>query len=203
MFKWIRRLAVFVVVLILGIQCYRIHANVQHVLTYESMVKEVLAEDDIDNTTNVDLVLAMIYTETKGKTDDVMQSSESSTGVTNSITDRKESIRQGVTVLSENLEEAAHHKVDPWTAVQAYNFGKAYIDYVADNGGVNTVELAKAYSKNVVAPSLGNTSGQTYTYYQPVARYYGGGKLYTDGGNIYYAKEVQFNLFLMRMFSRL
>ena len=203
MFKWIRRLAVFVVVLILGIQCYRIHANVQHVLTYESMVKEVLAEDDIDNTTNVDLVLAMIYTETKGKTDDVMQSSESSTGVTNSITDRKESIRQGVTVLSENLEEAAHHKVDPWTAVQAYNFGKAYIDYVSDNGGVNTVELAKAYSKNVVAPSLGNTSGQTYTYYQPVAMYYGGGKLYTNGGNIYYAKEVQFNLFLMRMFSRL
>ena len=157
MFKWIRRLAVFVVVLIIGIQCYRIHANIQHVLTYES----------------------------------------------NSITDRKESIRQGVTVLSENLEEAAHHKVDPWTAVQAYNFGKAYIDYVADNGGVNTVELAKAYSKNVVAPSLGNTSGQTYTYYQPVAMYYGGGKLYTNGGNIYYAKEVQFNLFLMRMFSRL
>ena len=76
------------------------------------------------------------------------------------------------------------------------------IDYVADNGGVNTVELAKAYSKNVVAPSLGNTSGQTYTYYQPVAMYYGGGKLYTNGGNIYYAKEVQFNLFLMRMFSR-
>ena len=69
-------------------------------------------------------------------------------------------------MLSENLEEAAHHKVDPWTAVQAYNFGKAYIDYVADNGGVNTVELAKAYSKNVVAPSLGNTSGKTYTYYQ-------------------------------------
>ena len=74
MFKWIRRLAVFVVVLIIVIQCYRIHANIQHVLTYESMVKEVLAEDDIDNTTNVDLVLAMIYTETKGKTDDVMQS---------------------------------------------------------------------------------------------------------------------------------
>ena len=59
MFKWIRRLAVFVVVLIIGIQCYRIHANIQHVLTYESMVKEVLTEDDIDNTTNVDLVLAM------------------------------------------------------------------------------------------------------------------------------------------------
>lgn len=85
----------------------------------------------------------------------------------------KESIRQGE-VLSDNLEAAVHHKVDPWTAVQAYNFGKTYIDYVADNGGVNTVELANAYSKDVVAPSLGNTSGKTYTYYQPVAMYYGG-----------------------------
>ena len=73
MFKWIRRLVVFVVVFIISIQCYRIHANIQHVLTYESLVKEVLAEDDIKNTTNVDLVLAMIYTESKGKTDDVMQ----------------------------------------------------------------------------------------------------------------------------------
>ena len=107
--------------------------------------------------------------------------------MTYSIIDRKDSFRHVVTVPSENLEEAAHLNVDPWTAVQAYNFGKAYIDYVADNGGVNTVELAKAYSKNVVAPSLGNTSGQTYTYYQPVAMYYGGGKLYTNGGNIYYA----------------
>ena len=79
MFKWIRSLVVFVVVFIISIQCYRIHANIQHVLTYESLVKEVLAEDDIKNTTSVDLVLAMIYTETKGKTDDVMQSSESST----------------------------------------------------------------------------------------------------------------------------
>ena len=57
----------FVVVFIISIQCYRIHANIQHVLTYESMVKEVLAEDDIKNTTSVDLVLAMIYTETKGR----------------------------------------------------------------------------------------------------------------------------------------
>ena len=167
------------------------------------MVKEVLAEDDIDNTTNVDLVLAMIYTETKGEDRwrDAVQWKFYRGDQLHNRSKRKYS--SGVTVLSENLEEAAHHKVDPWTAVQAYNFGKAYIDYVADNGGVNTVELAKAYSKNVVAPSLGNTSGKTYTYYQPVAMYYGGGKLYTNGGNIYYAKEVQFNLFLMRMFSRL
>ena len=58
MFKWIRRLAVFVVVLFIGIQCYRIHANIQHVLTYESKDKEVLAEDDIDNLIKYDMVMS-------------------------------------------------------------------------------------------------------------------------------------------------
>lgn len=198
-----RRLVVLVLVSLIACYLYKIHTNVQHVLTYESRVKEVLAEDHIDSTTNVDLVLAMIYTETRGKSDDVMQSSESSTGTTNTIRDSRESIRQGVTVLSENLEEAANQNVDPWTAVQAYNFGKAYIDYVAENGGTNTVELAKTYSRQVVAPSLGNKTEETYTYYQPVAMFYGGGTLYTNGGNFYYAKEVQFNLFMMRLLSRL
>ena len=158
---------VFVVVFIMSIQCYRIHANIQHVLTYESLVKEVLAEDDIKNTTSVDLVLAMIYTETKGKNRRRNDRSKWKFYGGDQLHYRsKRSIRQGVRVLSDNLEEAVHHKVDPWTAVQAYNFGKTYIDYVADNGGVNTVELANAYSKDVVAPSLGNTSGETYTYYQ-------------------------------------
>ena len=201
MFKFLRRLILVLFVLFAGYKIYQVHHDVKQVMKYQTLVREVL--DEQDTAANEELVLAMIYTETKGKDTDVMQSSESATGQTNAIRDNKESIRQGVQTLSDNLELASKKKVDVWTAVQAYNFGKAYIDYVADNGGVNTVELAKAYSKNVVAPSLGNTSGQTYTYYQPVAMYYGGGKLYTNGGNIYYAKEVQFNLFLMRMFSRL
>ena len=37
---------------------------------------------------------------------------------------------------------------DLWTAVQAYNFGTDYIDYVAKNGGENTLELAESYSKS-------------------------------------------------------
>ena len=55
MFKWIRRLVVCLVLMGLGFYVYRLHHNIQHVLTYESMVKEVLAEDDLNNTTNVDL----------------------------------------------------------------------------------------------------------------------------------------------------
>ena len=45
----------------------------------------------------------MIYTETKGKEGDVMQSSESASGSTNTINDNASSIRQGVQTLTDNL----------------------------------------------------------------------------------------------------
>lgn len=198
MFKFLRRLIILGFVIFCGYQTYVVHKNVQNVLQYKDMVKEIL--DDNDTTANVDLVLAMIYTETKGDDGDVMQSSESSDGVANSITDSQTSIRQGVTVLSENLTLADEAGVDVWTAVQAYNFGTAYIDYVAKNGGENTIALATAYSRNVVAPSLGNTTGETYFYYHPLALI-SGGKLYKNGGNIYYSREVHFNLYLIELMS--
>lgn len=198
MFKFLRRLIILGFVIFCGYQTYVVHKNVQNVLQYKDMVKEIL--DDNDTTANVDLVLAMIYTETKGDDGDVMQSSESSDGVANSITDSQTSIRQGVTVLSENLTLADEAGVDVWTAVQAYNFGTAYIDYVAKNGGENTIALAMAYSRDVVAPSLGNTTGETYFYYHPLALI-SGGKLYKNGGNIYYSREVHFNLYLIELMS--
>lgn len=198
MFKFLGRLIILGFVIFCGYQTYVVHKNVQNVLQYKDMVKEIL--DDNDTTANVDLVLAMIYTETKGDDGDVMQSSESSDGVANSITDSQTSIRQGVTVLSENLTLADEAGVDVWTAVQAYNFGTAYIDYVAKNDGENTIALGTAYSRNVVAPSLGNTTGETYFYYHPLALI-SGGKLYKNGGNIYYSREVHFNLYLIELMS--
>ncbi|MGV3009809.1 lysozyme family protein [Streptococcus thoraltensis] len=200
MFKFIKRAIVIVVAIVLSFQLFKIHRDVSNVLSYRPMIEEILAEND--STTNEDLILAMIYTETKGQEADLMQSSESSTGVANSITDSRESVRQGITVLSDNLEKAYDYDTDAWTAVQAYNFGNSYINYVAKHGGENTIDLAKDYSKAVVAPSLGNESGDTYRYYNPVALFYGGGKLYRDGGNIYYAKQVQFNLFLIKVMSK-
>ncbi len=43
-----------------------------------ALVREVLAEED--TTANENPILAMIYTETKGREDDVMQASESASG---------------------------------------------------------------------------------------------------------------------------
>lgn len=186
-------------VLFIGYQAFTTYQDVKNVLAYRPMVREIL--DENDTRTNENLVLAMIYTETKGREDDLMQSSESSTGIANTITDSRESVRQGVMVLSENLEEAQKKNTDAWTAVQAYNFGKNYIAYISKNGGKSTIKLAKRYSKDVVAPSLGNRSGETYRYYNFVALFYGGGELYKDGGNIYYAKQVKLNLALIKFVS--
>ena len=173
---------------------YQIHRDVKQVMTYRTLVREVLAEEDTG--TNEDLILAMIYTETKGKEDDVMQASESATGQTNSITNNKESIRQGIQTLSENLRKAKEKEVDPWTAVQAYNFGQDYIEYVAKNG----LELARKYSKEVVAPSLGNVTGKTYLYLHPIS-FLHGSELYVNGGNYYYSRLVEMNQFIMKLFS--
>lgn len=196
--KWRRRLF-FLVVLFLAYQVYRIRQDVQQVMTYQGMVREVLAE--YDTKVNEELVLAVIYTETKGQEADVMQSSESATGYANTITDNKESIRQGVQFLSQNIALAEEAKVDVWTAVQAYNFGPAYIDYIANNGNLNTIELATKYSKEVVAPSLGNKDGKVYTFYHPIALLHGG-KLYVNGGNIYYSRQVYFNMKLINFLKQ-
>ncbi|MFR7397058.1 MAG: lysozyme family protein [Streptococcus constellatus] len=198
MFKIFRKL-IFLILLILV--CYKfiqVHHDVKQVMTYRSLVREVL--DEQDTAANEELVLAMIYTETKGKVSDVMQSSESATGQKNSILDNKESIRQGVQTLSTNLNVAQEKKVDVWTAVQAYNFGRAYIDYIAKHGGENTLDLAKKYSKNIVAPSLGNVTGKTYSYYHPIALLHGS-KLYINGGNFYYSRQVRMNMYIMKVMN--
>lgn len=198
MFKFLRRLILVLFVLFAGYKIYQVHHDVKQVMKYRTLVREVL--DEHDTAANEELVLAMIYTETKGKDTDVMQSSESATGQTNAITDNKESIRQGVQTLSDNLELASQKKVDVWTAVQAYNFGQAYIDYVAKNGGENTLELAKKYSKEVVAPSLGNVTGKTYVYLSPISLFRGS-KLYINGGNFYYSRLVRLNMYIMRVMN--
>ncbi len=198
MFKRIRRVLVLAVFLFAGYKAYRVHQDVKQVMTYQPMVREILSEKDTP--ANEELVLAMIYTETKGKVSDVMQSSESATGQKNSILDNKESIRQGVQTLSTNLNVAQEKKVDVWTAVQAYNFGRAYIDYIAKHGGENTLDLAKKYSKNIVAPSLGNVTGKTYSYYHPIALLHGS-KLYINGGNFYYSRQVRMNMYIMKVMN--
>ena len=189
---------VLAVFLFAGYKAYLIRQDVKQVMTYQPMVREILNERDTP--ANEELVLAMIYTETKGKEGDVMQSSESASGSTDTINDNASSIRQGVQTLTENLYLAQEKGVDVWTAIQAYNFGPAYIVFIAQNGKKNTLVLAKQYSRDTVAPILGNTTGKTYRYINPISIFHGG-ELYVDGGNYYYSRQVQLNLYIMKIFN--
>ena len=198
MFKLLRRVLVLAVLLFVGYKIYRIHQDVKQVMTYQTLVREILSEKDTP--ANEELVLAMIYTETKGKEGDVMQSSESASGSTNTINDNASSIRQGVQTLTDNLYLAQKKGVDVWTAVQAYNFGPAYIDFIAQNGKENTLALAKQYSRETVAPLLGNTTGKTYSYIHPISIFHGA-ELYVNGGNYYYSRQVQLNLYIIKCFT--
>ncbi len=198
MFKILRRVLVLVLLIFTGYKLFHMYQDVKQVMTYQSLVREVLSEQDTP--ANEELVLAMIYTETKGKENDVMQSSESKSGSTDTISDDKSSIRQGVQTLTENLNLAQKKGVDVWTAIQAYNFGPAYIDFIAENGKENTLALAKQYSRDTVAPSLGNSTGKTYTYINPISLFQGT-ELYVNGGNYYYSRQVRLNLYIIKFFS--
>ncbi|CEN27949.1 MAG: lysozyme family protein [Lactococcus sp.] len=196
MLKFIKRVLLFVIVLGAGFWVYRTHENVKSVMQYDDFVTQTLKKYGVSG--NRELVLSIIYTETKGKHTDVMQSTESTE---KTIETEEDSIHQGITNLTEVLAYANEQGVDVWTGVQAYNFGKAYVDYIAKNGGKNTLPLAEAYSKDVVAPSLGNTTGEEYYHITLDSLRFNKGKLYKNGGNIFYAKEVRWNMKLVQLFN--
>lgn len=196
MLKFIKRVLLIVIVLGVGFWVYRTHENVKSVMQYDDYVTETLKKHGVSG--NRDLVLSIIYTETKGKHTDVMQSTESTD---KTIETEEDSIHQGITNLTEVLAYANEKGVDVWTGVQAYNFGKAYVDYIAKNGGKNTLSLSEAYSRDVVAPSLGNTTAEEYYHITLNSLLFNKGKLYKNGGNIFYAKEVRWNMKLIQLFN--
>ncbi|EQA5374114.1 lysozyme family protein [Enterococcus faecalis] len=134
----------------------------------------------------VPILLGIIQVESGGKLPDPMQSSESAGLPVGTLIDADASIKQGVKHFKAAVDQANQVGVDVWTAVQAYNFGTAYISYVAGHGKVTNTKIADDYSRTVVAPSLGNSTGITYSYPNPVAIPYNGGKLYLNGGNFFY-----------------
>ncbi|EOK05931.1 lysozyme family protein [Enterococcus faecalis] len=134
----------------------------------------------------VPVLLGIIQVESGGKLPDPMQSSESAGLPVGSLVDADSSIKQGVKHFKAAIDQTRNVGADVWTAVQAYNFGTAYISYVAGHGKVTNTKIADDYSRTVVAPSLGNSTGITYSYPNPVAIPYNGGKLYLNGGNFFY-----------------
>ncbi|HGT0998422.1 TPA: lysozyme family protein [Enterococcus faecium] len=181
-------LTVIGAVLFLGGRTYR---SVKRVESYQ--IEITTAAKNYHMEAYEKLIKAIILTESKGKGTDLMQSSESLHGEADVIDNPADSIDQGVKYLAEMIMETKKQGCDLWTAVQAYNFGKDYIAYVKNHGGENTVELAEAYSKDVLSPLLGNEEGKQYRYWRIQSLLYNGGYLYHNGGNMFYPDIVKMN----------
>ncbi|EPI01476.1 CHAP domain protein [Enterococcus faecalis 13-SD-W-01] len=159
----------------------------QEVLQYEKIVKKEAAVNEIPD--KVDVLLAIMAVESGGRGNDVMQSSESLGLPPNSL-QPLESIKQGVKYYASLLRSTRDKGCNDDVAIASYNFGGGYIDFVVKNGKKHTLEIAEKFSKDVVAPSLGNTTGEKYYYPNPIANDHGN-YLYWNGGNFFYVALVK------------
>ena len=141
----------------------------------------------------ISLILAIIQVETGGTgTRDIMQSSESAGYPRNYWSTEELSVRQGIKHLKNIVDMVKPFGLenDYKLLAQAYNFGSAFAGYVGSQGGEYTLDVAERYSRDVVAPSLGNYAGLTYSYVNATSQRLGKTYLYRNGGNYMYGELV-------------
>lgn len=188
-------------ILIGGFIIYQRVQVIQHVLSYQKLVTKIAKEAGIEKYQST--ILAIIMTESKGTGQDVMQSSESLTKQVGQLESQEQSIKQGIKHFKELLEYAQVRGCDYSTVLQAYNYGMDYIDYVANHGKHHTQKLAEKYSKEILAPALGNKEGKRYRYLHIFSVFHNGGYLYHNGGNYYYAKIVKWNQYQCESYEKI
>ncbi|MGE7939923.1 lysozyme family protein, partial [Bacillus paramycoides] len=144
----------------------------------------------------VNLLLAIIQIESGGTgTRDIMQSSESAGyGRPNVFQTEEESVRQGVKHLKECLLALKAfnrgYENNIKALAQAYNYGNYFATWLGKRGGEYNLEVAEEYSRTVVAPSLGNTTGITTSYVNETSLRVGKPYRYVDGGNFHYGELI-------------
>lgn len=198
--KMIITLAILLTLIVGGIFAIRTYKNTKIVNSYRSDVQTLADQAGVGDFT--DVILGIMYTESKGKGTDLMQSSESAYGSRGKINSQQESIENGIKHFAESYNQAKAAGCDLGTAIQAYNFGTKYIQFVRDRGGKNSVELAEEYSRDVLSPGYGNDQQSTYRYMQMQSVLYNGGYLYQNGGNMFYAEIVEMNKRFISLFQR-
>ncbi|MEK4303786.1 bifunctional lytic transglycosylase/C40 family peptidase [Oceanobacillus sp. FSL K6-0251] len=150
------------------------------VLAHQSTVEKYATEYNISE--HVPILLAIIAVESGGTAEDVMQSSES-LGLPPNTLDTETSIEQGTKYFAELLQSAEAKELDTETAIQSYNFGGGFIDYVANNGKAYSFDLAESFAKE-------QANGEKVTYSNPIAVEKNGGWRYSYG-NMFYMDLLQ------------
>lgn len=113
------------------------------VASYQPLVEKYLKIHDKEEYTGV--VLALMMQESGGRGNDPMQASESYCGEVGCIEDPTLSVEKGVEYFSKVIDQA---NGDIKLALQSYNFGLGFINYVQENGGSYTEELAIQFSQS-------------------------------------------------------
>lgn len=149
-------------------------------ISYTDDVKDAAANEKIEDYVNY--LLAIMEVESHGSGTDVMQSSESAGLPPNSFKTPQESITQGAKYFASCVTKASEKNCDINTAIQAYNYGTGFIDFVAENGKVYTLDLAIAFAKD-------KSDGKKVDYKNQIAIDYNGGWRYAYG-NMFYAQLV-------------
>ncbi|MGM0939834.1 MAG: lysozyme family protein [Bacillota bacterium] len=151
----------------------------EDVLKHQPMVEKYAQEYGISE--YVSTLLAIIQVESGGKVPDVMQSSESLGLPPNSL-DTEASIKQGTKYFSDLLRSVEKNGGDINVVIQAYNYGGAFINYVAKRGSQYNFELAENFAKE-------RSGGSKVTYSNPIAVNKNGGWRYRYG-NMFYVDLV-------------
>ncbi|MEN1966797.1 lysozyme family protein [Lentibacillus sp. N15] len=149
----------------------------EQVVAYEPLVDKYAEKYGVIDYT--DVLLAMMMQESGGRGKDPMQSSESYCGKIGCIDDPELSIKQGVYYFSKTIDAA---EGDVELAVQSYNFGRGFIDYVKDEKGSYSQEAAIAFSKKMYKDASDKSN---YTCLREEAKQY-----HACYGDIYYVRDV-------------
>ncbi len=153
----------------------------QSVKAYEELVDQYAVKYGVEDYR--EYLLAIMEVESGGYgSSDLMQSSESA-GLPMDTLSEEASVEQGCAHFAECLEEARAQECDLKTVIQAYNYGKGFISYVAENGGEYTFELAESFAKE-------QSGGATKEFNAEIAIETNGGWRYAYG-NMFYVPLVE------------
>lgn len=130
----------------------------------------------------VPYLLAIMEVESGGEGKDVMQASESLDLPPNSL-GTEESIDQGVNYFAHLLNRAEEEGCDVRSAIQAYNYGSGFIDYVSVRGGRYSDQLAESFAAE-------QSNGEQVRYFNLLSIRENGGWRY-NYGNMFYTRLVE------------
>lgn len=159
--------------------------NPPHSVTrWRQQVRQAVQRHGIEEYENA--VLSMIWVESNGNPDedpDIMNAEEA-TG--SAIRTPEESITRGVSQLAYLLRKTEENHLNNRAAIQAYNYGEGYLDWLIEEEIDHTFTFARLYSR-------GRSNRTTVRFHHPVA-YNLGYSWRFDYGNMFYQLMVSENI---------